>query len=60
MLLRSGYLSEAGSLIGRTLTTPDNAVSGTIEQVRVFDDGVVAVLNSGEEVVVSGGVTISA
>ncbi|WP_421855165.1 flagellar hook assembly protein FlgD [Oricola sp.] len=59
MLLRSGYLSEAGSLIGRTLTTPDNAISGTIEQVRVFDDGVVAVLGSGVEVAVTGGVTIS-
>ena len=53
------FLQQAGSIIGRTLTTPDGEVTGKIKEVRVFDDGIVAVLESGDQVVVGGGVTIS-
>lgn len=58
-LISMGYLQQAGSIIGRTLTSPDGEVSGKIEEVRVFDDGIIAVLDNGEQVVVDGGVTIS-
>ncbi|MFZ2102582.1 MAG: flagellar hook assembly protein FlgD [Oricola sp.] len=58
-LIKMSNMQQAGSLIGRTLTSPDGDVSGVIKEVRVFDDGLVAVLESGEQVVVSGGVTIS-
>ncbi|MBZ0161800.1 MAG: flagellar hook assembly protein FlgD [Notoacmeibacter sp.] len=58
-LLQFSSISQAGSLIGRTLTSPDGTVTGTIQEVRVFDDGVIAVLDGGEQVVVGGGVTIS-
>lgn len=58
-LIQMGHLQQAGSIIGRTLTSPDGDVSGVIDQVRVFDDGIVAVLEGGQQVVVSGGVTIS-
>ena len=58
-LIQMSYLQQAGSIIGRTLTTPDGEITGTIEEVRVFDDGIVAVLDTGDQVVVSGGVTIS-
>ncbi|QKV19622.1 flagellar hook assembly protein FlgD [Oricola thermophila] len=58
-LIQMGYLQQAGSIIGRTLTSPDGDVTGVIDEVRVFDDGIVAVLEGGEQVVVSGGVTIS-
>lgn len=58
-LLQFSSISQAGSLIGRTLTSPDGDVTGTIKEVRIFNDGVVAVLEGGEQVVVGGGVTIS-
>jgi flagellar basal-body rod modification protein FlgD len=58
-ILQTSYLQQAGSIIGRTLTTPDGELTGEIEEVRVFDDGIVAVLESGDQVVVGGGVTIS-
>ena len=58
-LISMGYLQQAGSIIGRTLTSPDGTVTGTIEEVRVFNDGIVAVLDNGEQVLVGGGVTIS-
>ena len=58
-ILQTSYLQQAGSIIGRTLTTPDGELTGKIKEVRVFDDGIVAVLESGDQVVVGGGVTIS-
>ena len=58
-ILQTSYLQQAGSIIGRTPTTPDGEVTGKIKEVRVFDDGIVAVLESGDQVVVGGGVTIS-
>jgi len=58
-LLQTSYLQQAGSIIGRTLTSPDGEVTGKIEEVRIFDDGIVAVLDTGDQVVVGGGVTIS-
>ncbi len=58
-ILQTSYLQQAGSIIGRTLTSPDGEVTGKIEEVRIFDDGIVAVLDTGDQVVVGGGVTIS-
>lgn len=57
-LIASSALSQAGSVIGRTLTSADGAVSGTVEQVRVNSDGITAVLDNGNEVDVTAGVTI--
>jgi flagellar basal-body rod modification protein FlgD len=53
-LLQSSSLSQAGSLIGRTITSNDETVSGVIEEVQVYSDGLVAVL----EIAVTSGVTI--
>ncbi|EDQ34609.1 Flagellar hook capping protein [Hoeflea phototrophica DFL-43] len=57
-LLQSSSLSQAGSLIGRTITSNDETVSGTIEEVQVYSDGLVAVLEDGTKVVVGPGVSI--
>lgn len=59
MLLTSSNLSQAGSIIGRTLTNSDNTISGIIEQVKVTGDGVTAILDNGKQVAVGSGVTIS-
>ncbi|MEP3300889.1 MAG: flagellar hook assembly protein FlgD [Hoeflea sp.] len=58
MLLQSSNLSQAGSLIGRSLTSADQTVSGVVNEVRVTDTGLTAVLASGVEVAVTSGVTI--
>ncbi|PWV95256.1 flagellar basal-body rod modification protein FlgD [Hoeflea marina] len=58
MLLTSSNLSQAGSIIGRTLTNADGTISGVIQEVRVTSDGVTAILDSGKEVDVASGVTI--
>ncbi|MEZ5811893.1 MAG: flagellar hook assembly protein FlgD [Rhizobiaceae bacterium] len=58
-LLSVSVISQAESLIGRTVTSPDGSVTGTVTEVKVYDDGLIAVLDSGEQIVVGGGVTIS-
>ncbi|WP_420410659.1 flagellar hook assembly protein FlgD [Hoeflea sp.] len=57
-LLQSSSLSQAGSLIGRTITAADESVTGTIQEVQVYSDGLVAVLESGDRVMVGPGVSI--
>lgn len=58
-LIQTSYLQQAGSIVGRTLTSSDGELTGTIREVRIFDDGIVAVLESGAEVPVTSGVSIS-
>jgi flagellar basal-body rod modification protein FlgD len=58
-IMQISVVSQAGSLVGKTLTNADGSVSGKIEQIRIFDDGLVAVLEGGQEVVVGSGVSIS-
>lgn len=58
LLLQSSNLTQAGSIIGRTLTSADGAASGIVAQVKVMSDGLTAVLANGTEVEVGAGVTI--
>ena len=58
-LLASNSVSQAGSLIGRTVTSNDGTVTGVVEQVELYDDGVVAVLDTGEKVVMGAVLTVS-
>jgi len=58
-ILSSSFISGAGSLIGRNITSADGSVTGEIVQVKVSNGVGTAVLKSGEEVMVDGRVTIS-
>jgi flagellar basal-body rod modification protein FlgD len=58
-MLQSSTLAQADAIIGRTITSADGETSGTVSEVRLFTNGIVAVLESGEEVVMAPGVTIS-
>jgi len=58
-LLQSSQLSQASSIIGRTVTSADGKISGVVEEVRLFSDGIIAVLKDGKEVPMLPGVTIS-
>jgi len=57
-LLQSSSLSQAGSLIGRTITASDDSVTGVIKEVQVYSDGLIAVLEDGDKVMVGPGVII--
>jgi flagellar basal-body rod modification protein FlgD len=58
-LLTAFALSQADSVIGRTITSPDGDVSGKVASVRIIDGGAVAVLENGSEIQLTSGVTIA-
>ena len=59
-ILQSTALSQAGSLIGREITSSDGKTSGIIAEVKIKSGGVVAVLEGGKDVTVGDGVVIRA
>lgn len=58
LLLQSSNLTQAGSIIGRTLTSADGAVTGIVDEVKVSANGLTAILTTGEEFAVTSGVSI--
>ena len=58
-LLQSSTLNQAGAIIGRSITSADGTISGVIAEVKVYSDGLIAVLENGKQVLVGTGVTIS-
>ncbi|KFB09171.1 flagellar hook assembly protein FlgD [Nitratireductor basaltis] len=57
-LLAASSLAQAGSLVGRELTSADGTVTGTVKEVKLFSDGIIAVLGSGKEILVGPGVSV--
>lgn len=57
-ILATSQLSQASSIIGKVLTSADGTVKGTVAEVRLYSDGIVAVLDSGKEILVQPGVKI--
>lgn len=58
-LLQFSQLSQASNLIGRVVTSGDESVTGTVTEVRLTSDGIVAVLDNGSQLLIGEGVTIS-
>jgi len=58
-ILQSSALSQAGNLIGRTVTSADGSITGTVSEVKLYSDGVIAVLGDGRQVPVLPGISIS-
>ncbi|MBO6917761.1 MAG: flagellar hook assembly protein FlgD [Rhizobiaceae bacterium] len=57
-LLQSNSLSQAGAIIGKTVSSLDGEVSGIVKQVQIMSDGAVAVLEDGTKMVVGPGMVI--
>lgn len=58
-LLQLSQLSQAGSIIGKKVTSEDETVSGVVNSVRLTSEGLVAVLDTGDNLLIGDGVTIS-
>lgn len=58
-LMSATMLSQAGSIIGKTITSADGKVSGVVEAVRFITGGAVAILEDGREVLLSPGTVLS-
>ena len=57
-LLQRTSLQEANSVIGRTVTSDDGKTSGIVKEVTLYNDGIVATLDSGKKLVIGPGVTV--
>jgi flagellar basal-body rod modification protein FlgD len=58
-MLQRTSLQEANSVIGRTVTSQDEKISGVVKEVTLYTDGIVATLESGEKLVIGPGVKVS-
>lgn len=57
-ILQASTFSQAGNLIGKQITSADASISGIIKEVRLYSDGIMAILTNGKELPVWAGVTI--
>jgi flagellar basal-body rod modification protein FlgD len=58
-LLASSALSQADSVIGRTVTTADGKISGKVDSVIITNEGAVAKLTGGANVLLGPGIVVS-
>ena len=57
-ILQASTFAQAGDLIGKQITSADGLTSGIVKEVRLYSDGIMAILTNGEELPVWAGVTI--
>ncbi|QND50661.1 flagellar hook assembly protein FlgD (plasmid) [Phyllobacterium sp. 628] len=58
-ILASSSLSQADGIIGRTVTSLDGTISGVVESVKIYSDGMIAKLKGGAELPITPGISIS-
>ncbi len=57
-IMKSSALAQADTLIGRSITSADGKTSGTVAEVRLATDGLIAVTQDGTQIPVIAGVII--
>jgi flagellar basal-body rod modification protein FlgD len=58
-LLTQTAITQAGALIGRTLTSEDGLTSGQVASVQITSSGPQAILTNGKTISLGSGITIS-
>eukprot|EP01035_Chromulina_nebulosa_P010050 gene10050-biopygen8408 len=59
-LIQETTLSQATSLIGKTVTSADGKTSGVIASVDINSDGLTATTTDGHEIVIETGIKVAA
>lgn len=59
-LIQETSMNQASSLIGKTITSSDGETKGVVKAVEVNSDGLTAILENGDKVLVATGITVSA
>lgn len=57
-VLSNQMLAEAASYVGKDITSADGTISGTVKEVSVYSDGVVAITTAGDKVLVQPGISV--
>lgn len=58
-VLQNQWISQASDYIGKQIQSADGKVTGTIKEVTVYSDGVIAQTTAGDKVLIQAGVTIA-
>ncbi|TCL75645.1 flagellar hook assembly protein FlgD [Rhizobium sp. BK251] len=57
-ILQSQTLTQAATYIGQTMTSADGTISGVVESVKVYSDGLIATTKDGKNILIQPGITI--
>ena len=57
-LLTSQSLTQAGSYVGKEMTSADGSVSGIVESVKVYSDGLIATTENGDKILIQPGIVL--
>ncbi|MBP2548040.1 flagellar basal-body rod modification protein FlgD [Neorhizobium galegae] len=58
-MLQAEALTRAGDLVGKYVKSADDTVTGKIKEAQVYSDGLIAVTESGDKVLMQAGVILS-
>lgn len=58
-MIRTSSFSQASDLVGKTITSADDKITGIVKEVEVYADGLVAITEKGDKVLVQPGIIIS-
>ncbi|SIQ02204.1 flagellar basal-body rod modification protein FlgD [Rhizobium sp. RU35A] len=58
-MLQAEALTRAGDLVGKYIMSADDKVMGKVKEVQVYSDGVMAVTEGGDKVLLQAGVVVS-
>jgi len=58
-MLVNQTMSQAGQYVGKQLSNDDGSISGIVQSVTIFGDGLLATLADGQELVIGPGVRVS-
>jgi flagellar basal-body rod modification protein FlgD len=57
--LQNQWISQAADYIGKQIMSADGTVTGTVKEVSVYSDGIIAVTDAGDKVLIQAGVTVA-
>ncbi|CAN7172680.1 flagellar hook assembly protein FlgD [Rhizobium rhizogenes] len=58
-VLQNQWISQASDYIGKEIMSADGTVTGTIKEVTVYSDGIIAQTEAGDKVLLQSGVTVA-
>ena len=58
-LIQANSFSQAADMIGKYVTSADDKTTGIIKQVEIYSDGLVAITDKGDKVLIQPGIVLS-
>jgi flagellar basal-body rod modification protein FlgD len=58
-VLSNQMLSQAASYVGKTIVSADATVTGVVKEVSVYSDGILAITDAGDKVLIQPGISVT-